>query len=70
VNIKSVANSAALLATALATGGHGGFAYEADTGALYYAAKCDFSAGGTQVALITTDGTTAWTYSASHFTLV
>ena len=50
--------------------GHGAFVYQQNTGALYYSATGSFSGGGTQVATITTNGTTAWTYDATRFTAV
>jgi hypothetical protein len=66
-NIKSVASAAARLATSLSTGGKGGFVYEQDTGELYYNAAGSFAGGGTLVAVVTTNGTTPWTYAANSF---
>ena len=69
-NITSVANAAARLAAALSTGGFGGFAYQADTGELFYGATGDFSGGGTLIGVITTNGTTPWTFDVTKFTQV
>jgi hypothetical protein len=69
-NITSVASAAARLATTLSTGGSGGFVYETDTGELFYNATGVFSGGGTLVGVITTNGTTPWTYDVTKFTQV
>ena len=69
-NITDVANAAARIATTLSTGGYGGFVYQTDTGELYYNATGAFSGGGTLVGIITTNGTSPWTYDASKFTQV
>ena len=69
-NITSVANFAALEATTLSTGGKGGFVYEQDTGQLFYSANGHFSTGGTLVGVITTDGSTPWTYNFGSFQTV
>ena len=67
-NIKAVANAAALSGTTL---GQAGFAYQGDTGELYYKADGDFSSGAVLIGVISTDdGTTAWTYSFSAFQVV
>jgi len=63
-NVTDVANAAARTATTLSTGGYGGFVYQTDTGELYYNATGAFSGGGTLVGVITTNGTTPWTYDA------
>jgi len=70
VDIKAVANAAARLTTTLSNSGHGGFVYEQDTGELYYNATGNFSGGGTIVGIVTTNGTTPWTYNVSSFTQV
>jgi len=67
VNIEEVANSTALHAASLSTGGKGGFVYEQDTGELFYSANGSFSGGGTLVGVITTDGSTPWTYNFGSF---
>jgi Ca2+-binding RTX toxin-like protein len=66
-NIKAVANSAALLSTTLTTGGKGGFVYQQDTGELYFSTNGDFTSGGTLIGVITTDGSTPWTYDFTKF---
>jgi hypothetical protein len=66
-NITSVADSAALLATTLSTGGKGGFAYQSDTGELYFSANGSFTGGGTLIGVITTNGSTPWTYDFTKF---
>ena len=67
VDIAMVANSTALLATTLSNGGNGGFVYEQDTGGLYYNSTGNFSGGGTLVGIVTTNGTTPWTYDTTKF---
>jgi hypothetical protein len=69
-NITHVADDVARLATSLSTSGKGGFVYEDDTGELYYSATGNFSAGGTLIGVITTDGSTPWTYNFSQFQAV
>jgi hypothetical protein len=66
-NIKAVADVDARIATALVTNGKGGFVYQQDTGELYYSGTGDFAAGGTLVGVITTDGSTPWTYNFAAF---
>lgn len=66
-DLISVADSAARLAASLSNGGKGGFVYQQDTGGLYYSTDGSFSGGGVQIAKITTDGSTAWTFDASKF---
>src|SRR5450759_4802377 len=67
VDIAMVANHAALLAKTLANGGNGGFAYEQDTGGVYYNGAGNFSGGGTLVGIVTTNGHTPWIYDATRF---
>jgi hypothetical protein len=50
--------------------GQAGFFYDTDDGKLYYSSNGDFSGGGTLVGTITTNGSTAWTYDATKFTLI
>ena len=69
-NITSVADFDTLLATTLNNGGNGGFAYEADTGNLFYSATGDFSGGGTLIATITASGATPWVYDIAGFMVV
>jgi Ca2+-binding RTX toxin-like protein len=69
-DIAGVANAAARLATVLSNGGNGGFVYEQDTGELYYSGTGNFSGGGTLVGIITTNGSTPWTYDPTKFTQV
>jgi hypothetical protein len=65
-----VANATARLATVLNNDGKGAFAFEQDTGALHYSGNGSFAGGGTEIGLITTNGTTAWTFDASKFVQV
>ena len=67
VNITSAADSSALHVAALDTGGGGGFVYEQDTGGLYYSATGDFTGGGVLIGVITTNGSTPWTYDFAAF---
>ena len=67
VDIAMVADNAALLAETLPNGGAGGFAYEQDSGGLYYNSAGNFSGGGTLIGTITGNGSTPWTYDASRF---
>ena len=67
IDIAMVADSAALLAKTLSTGGKGGFVYEQDTGGLYYNSAGNFSGGGTLLGIVTTDGTTPWLYDPNKF---
>ena len=69
-DLKSVANATARLATVLSNGGKGAFVYEQDTGALYYSGNGSFAGGGTEIGVVTTNGTTAWTFDASKFVQV
>ena len=69
-DLTSVADNTALLATTLTNGGKGQFAYELDTGGLYYSSNGVFSGGGTLVGTVTTDGTTPWTFDATKFVQV
>jgi Ca2+-binding RTX toxin-like protein len=66
-NITSVADADTRLTTALSTGNKGGFVYQQDTGELYYSGTGDFHSGGTLVGVVTTNGTTPWTYAFSAF---
>lgn len=66
-DLADVANATARWATRLANGGKGGFAYEQDTGQLYYSGNGSFANGGTLVGLITTDGVHPWVFNASSF---
>jgi hypothetical protein len=66
-NLKAVANAAALTATVLSTGGKGGFVYQQDTGQLYFSSNGDFTSGGTLIGVITSDGSTPWTYDHTKF---
>ena len=67
VDIAMVADNAALLAKTLSNGSKGGFAYEQDTGGLYYSGTGHFSGGGTLVGIVTSNGTTPWAYDATRF---
>ena len=69
-NLADVANATARLATTLNNGGNGAFVYEQDTGGLYYSANGSFSGGGTLIGVLTTNGSTAWTFNANSFTQV
>ena len=66
-NITSVADNATLLPTIASTGGKGGFVYQQDTGELYFSANGNFTGGGTLVGVITTNGSTPWTYDFTKF---
>ena len=66
-NIKAVADAATRDTTTLASGGKGGFVYQQDTGELYYSANGDFTGSAELVGVITTDGSTPWTYNFSAF---
>jgi len=70
VDLADVTNAAGRIATTLNNGGNGGFVYEQDTGGLYYSANGSFAGGGTLIGVITTNGSTAWTFNASSFTQV
>ena len=65
-NLFDVADNAALLATATSNG-KGGFAYQDDTGALYYSATGSFAGGGTLIGTIDSAASTPWTYDDSKF---
>ena len=67
VNIEAVATAAIRHATTLPTGGHGGFLYEQDTGALYYSPNGAFAGGGTLIGVITTNGAAPWSYNFGGF---
>jgi Ca2+-binding RTX toxin-like protein len=67
-NIAAVADAAARLATTSAIGGLGGFVYQQDAGELYYSSNGDFAGGGILIGILTTDGSTAWTYDFTKFT--
>jgi hypothetical protein len=67
VNIKAVADASVLGATTL---GQAGFAYQSDTGELYYKADGDFSSGAVLVGTITTNTVSPWTYDFSKITAV
>ncbi len=69
-DLTDVANLAKLLSTTLNNGGKGGFAYEHDTGQLFYTSNGSFAHGGTLVGIITTNGTTPWTFNANSFVQV
>jgi hypothetical protein len=66
-DLTSTADASTLVAVSLSNGGHGGFAYQQDTGELYYSNNGDFSGGGTLVGLVYTSGTTPWLFDASKF---
>jgi hypothetical protein len=66
-NIKAVADNGTLLTTTLSTGGKGGFVYQQDTGELFFSANGNFTGGGTLIGVITTNGSTAWTYDFTKF---
>ena len=68
--LADVANAATRLATTLANGGKGAFVYEHDTGELFYSSNGSFAGGGTLIGVITTDGSTPWTFDAHGFTQV
>jgi hypothetical protein len=69
-DLADVANATARLGTTLNNGGNGAFVYEQDTGGLYYSSNGSFAGGGTLVGVITTNGSTAWTFNANSFTQV
>ena len=69
-DLADVANVAARLATTLSNGGKGGFAYEQDTGELFYSGNGSFAGGGTMIGLVTTNGSTPWTFNANSFVQV
>jgi hypothetical protein len=68
--LADVANAATRLATTLANGGKGAFVYEHDTGELFYSGNGSFAGGGTLIGVVTTDGSTPWTFDAHGFTQV
>ena len=65
VDLASVADVVARLATTLNNGGKGAFLYEQDTGELCYSGDGSFAAGGALIGVITTDGVTPWSFSAN-----
>jgi Ca2+-binding RTX toxin-like protein len=69
-DLADVGNAAARLATNLANGGKGGFVYEQDSGSLYYSANGSFTGGGTLIGVVTTNGSTPWTFNANSFVQV
>ena len=66
-DLADVANAATRLSTTLANGGKGAFVYQQDTGELFYSSNGSFTGGGTLLGMITTDGSTPWTFNASSF---
>jgi hypothetical protein len=66
-DLTSTADASTLVAVSLSNGGHGGFAYQQDTGELYYSNNGDFSGGGTLVGLVYTSGTTPWVFDSTKF---
>jgi len=64
VNIAMVADAGALGALNFA---QAGFAYQADSGQLYYDTDGDFSTGAILIGTVTTDGSNPWAYDAAAF---
>jgi Ca2+-binding RTX toxin-like protein len=70
-DLGDVANWAARIGTTLNNGGKGAFLYEQDTGELFYSANGSFVGGsGTQIGIITSNGSTPWTFDANSFVQV
>lgn len=69
-DLADVANVAGRLSTAFADGGKGGFVYEQDTGELFYSNNGSFAGGGTMIGVVTTNGSTPWTFNANNFVQV
>ena len=70
-DLADVADWAARIATTLPNGGKGGFLYEQDTGELFYSANGSFLGGsGTQIGIVTSNGSTPWTFNANSFVQV
>ena len=65
-NLFGVADNATLLATTT-TNGKAGFAYQEDTGDLYYSATGSFAGGGTLIGTIESAPSTPWTYDDAKF---
>ena len=71
VDLVDVADWAARIATTLANGGKGGLLYEQDTGELFYSANGSFVGGnGTQIGIVTSNGSTPWRFDANSFVQV
>jgi hypothetical protein len=66
-NLQAVANAAARLALTEVTGGKGGFAYQQDTGELYYSANGAFAGGGTLIGVVNSSGAIPWTFNSASF---
>src|SRR5262249_24794904 len=69
-DLATVTNVVQLLGTTLSNGGKGAFVYEQDTGELYYSSNGSFAGGGSLLAVITTNGSTPWTFNSTCFTQV
>ena len=68
--ITSTADGTTLLTVSLSNGPKGGFAYQQNTGELYYSSNGNFAGGGTLVGVVYTSGTTPWVFDATKFTQV
>jgi hypothetical protein len=69
-DLTSTTDASTLVGVSLSNGGHGGFAYQQDTGELYYSNNGNFAGGGTLVGVVYTSGTTPWVFDATKFTQV
>jgi len=69
-SLADVADWAARIATTLNNGGKGGFLYEQDTGELFYSANGSFAGGGTEIGIVTSNGSTPWTFDPNSFVQV
>ena len=67
IDLANVANASARLHTTLSNGGKGAFVYQQDTGELFYSGNGSFAGGGTQIGIITTNGSTPWAFNANSF---
>jgi Ca2+-binding RTX toxin-like protein len=70
-DLTSTANTSTLDTVSLLNGGKGGFAYQQDTGELYYSSDGTFAGGaGTLVGVVYSSGTTPWVFDETKFTQV
>jgi hypothetical protein len=70
INLVSVADAAARLKATEATGGKGGFAYQQNTGGLFYSGNGRFAGGGTMVGVIDGSSGAPWIYNTHNFVQV
>jgi hypothetical protein len=67
IDLANVSTASARLHTTLSNGGKGAFVYQQDTGELFYSGNGSFAGGGTQIGIITTNGSTPWAFNANSF---